>query len=135
MALHQRRPVLALQPGRRRRELPARRAGERRRRQGHVQDDLPRRLHGRWPHIHFEVYPSLDEATSAGSKLKTSQLALPQEACEPVYATAGYEQSVPNLAQTSLDSDMVFSDGYASQLATATGSVESGMTVKLNVGV
>lgn len=27
------------------------------------------------------------------------------------------------LAQTSLDSDMVFADGYAGQLATASGSV------------
>ena len=34
-----------------------------------------------------------------------------------MYATAGYEQSVQNLAGTSLDSDMVFSDGYKSQLA------------------
>ena len=30
---------------------------------------------GRWPHVHFEVYPSLDAATSAGTKLRTSQLA------------------------------------------------------------
>ncbi len=37
--------------------------------------------------------------------LKTSQLALPLEACEKVYATEGYEQSVQNLAQTSLDGD------------------------------
>jgi protocatechuate 3,4-dioxygenase beta subunit len=96
---------------------------------------FPAAYDGRWPHIHFEVYPSLDEATSAGSKLKTSQLALPKEACDLVYATAGYEQSVQNLAQTSLDSDMVFSDGYASQLATTTGTVDGGMIVKLNVGV
>ena len=88
---------------------------------------FPAAYSGRWPHIHFEVYASLDAATSAGSKLRTSQLALPKEACELVYATAGYEQSVENLAQTSLDSDMVFSDGYASQLATTTGTVESGI--------
>jgi hypothetical protein len=46
-----------------------------------------------------------------------------------------YEQSVANLAQTSLDTDMVFSDGYAGQLATVSGSVESGLAVRLNVGV
>jgi protocatechuate 3,4-dioxygenase beta subunit len=96
---------------------------------------FPAAYSGRWPHIHFEVYSSLDDATSARSKLKTSQLALPQKACELVYATSGYEQSVSNLAQTSLDSDMVFSDGYASQLATTSGTVDSGMAVKLNVGV
>jgi hypothetical protein len=30
---------------------------------------------------------------------------------------------------------MVFSDGYKSQLATATGSVEDGIALELNVGV
>jgi hypothetical protein len=80
-------------------------------------------------------YSSLDDATSAGSKLNTSQLALPQDACELVYATSGYDQSVSNLAQTSLDSDNIFSDGYASQLANASGTVDSGIAVKLNVGV
>ncbi len=30
---------------------------------------------GRWPHMHFEVYESLDKATSADNKLRTSQLA------------------------------------------------------------
>ena len=48
---------------------------------------------GRWPHMHFEVYESLDAATSASNKLRTSQLALPQDVCETVYATSGYEQS------------------------------------------
>ena len=38
-------------------------------------------------------------------------------------------------AQTSLDTDMVFSDGYSLQLATVTGDVESGMTATLNVPV
>ena len=90
---------------------------------------------GRWPHIHFEVYESLDAATSAGAKLHTSQIALPQDACEAVYATDGYEQSATNLAQTSLDTDMVFGDGYKSQLATTSGSVDSGIAIKLNVGV
>jgi hypothetical protein len=90
---------------------------------------------GRWPHIHFEVYESLDAATSAGSKLRTSQIALPKQACDLVYATSGYEQSVQNLSQTSLDTDMVFSDGYASQLATTSGTVDSGLAVRLNVGV
>ena len=40
-----------------------------------------------------------------------------------------------NLAGTSLDSDMVFSDGYKSQLASVTGDVEGGFTLALNVGV
>jgi protocatechuate 3,4-dioxygenase beta subunit len=90
---------------------------------------------GRWPHIHFEVYPSLAEAAAGGSKLVTSQIALPEDACREVYATAGYEQSAANLAGTSLATDMVFSDGYSTQLATAGGTPASGMTLSLNVGV
>ena len=96
---------------------------------------FPAAYSGRWPHIHLEVYPSLGEATAAGAKLVTSQIALPEDACRLVYATAGYEQSVQNLAQTSLATDNVFSDGYSTQLGTVTGAVGSGMTVALNVGV
>lgn len=90
---------------------------------------------GRWPHMHFEVYASLAEATSAENKLRTSQLALPGDVCNDVYATDGYEQSVTNLSQLSLESDGIFSDGYSLQMAKVTGSVEEGYTVSLNVPV
>jgi protocatechuate 3,4-dioxygenase beta subunit len=91
---------------------------------------------GRWPHIHFEVYRSLAEATSAGSKLRTSQIAIPQDVCEEVYGGAeGYDQSVTNLAQVSLDSDMVFADGHSLQLGKVTGSLDEGYTIALNVPV
>ena len=90
---------------------------------------------GRWPHIHFEVYPSLAEATSAGNVMATSQLALPEDVCDLVYATDGYEQSVENKAQTPLDSDMVFSDGVDQQLADVNGDVDSGYTATLALAV
>jgi protocatechuate 3,4-dioxygenase beta subunit len=90
---------------------------------------------GRWPHMHFEVYQSLDDATSYTNKLRTSQLALPEDVCADVFATDGYEQSVTNLAQISLDSDGIFSDGYSLQMATVTGSIDDGYTVSLNIPV
>ena len=90
---------------------------------------------GRWPHVHFEIYESLDSATSASTKLRTSQLAFPQDVCDAVYATEGYEQSVDNLAQVSLDSDGIFSDGYSLQMAKVTGSVSDGYVATLNVPV
>jgi protocatechuate 3,4-dioxygenase beta subunit len=96
---------------------------------------FPAAYPGRWPHIHFEVYSSLAEATKATDKLRTSQLALPEDACKLVYATDGYNASVANLAQTSLATDNVFSDGYSLQLATVTGDVNTGMTATLNVPV
>jgi protocatechuate 3,4-dioxygenase beta subunit len=95
----------------------------------------PAAYSGRWPHIHFEVYPSLGDATRASGKLRTSQLAPPEKASKLVYATDGYDASLGNLAQTSLQTDMVFSDGWSLQLGKVTGDVDTGMTVTLNVPV
>jgi protocatechuate 3,4-dioxygenase beta subunit len=91
---------------------------------------------GRWPHIHFEVYPDQGSITDVANVIATSQVALPQDTCETVYAESGYEDSVDNLSRVSLTGDNVFGDdGGASQLATVTGAVASGYTVALNVGV
>jgi len=90
---------------------------------------------GRWPHMHFEVYPSIDDALSASNRIVTSQLALPKEQCDVAYAAAGYETSVTNLGRTSLESDMVFRDGVDQQLATVTGDTATGFTVALTMTV
>jgi protocatechuate 3,4-dioxygenase beta subunit len=91
---------------------------------------------GRWPHIHFEVYASLEAATSSANKIATSQIALPKEASDQVYATAGYEQSVSNMNGVSLERDNVFADdGGATQLGTMSGSVADGLVVELAVPV
>lgn len=90
---------------------------------------------GRWPHIHFEVYPSLDAATSVSSKVRTSQLALPKSVCDQVYAQAGYEQSVTNLSHVSLATDGIFSDGSALQVPSVSGDVASGYIASLTVAV
>lgn len=91
---------------------------------------------GRWPHIHFEVFESVESATSGGRPLVTSQLALPQAACEVVYSMADYPESAANLRRVSLDRDMVFGDdGAIRQLATMTGSNETGWTAALTVPV
>jgi protocatechuate 3,4-dioxygenase beta subunit len=90
---------------------------------------------GRWPHIHFEVYPGLAAATSVGNKIATSQIALPKTACDEVYALTGYESSVTNLSRVSLASDNVFSDGSALELATVTGSAAGGLTAALTIAI
>ncbi len=90
---------------------------------------------GRWPHIHFEVYPSETAATSAEALLRTSQLALPEPVCADVYAAEGYSASIDTLAGVSLADDTVFRDGYSLQLATVTGSVAKGYTATLTVPV
>lgn len=97
---------------------------------------FPAAYQGRWPHIHFEVYPGLETATDEANKIATSQIALPKDACDGVYATPGYEQSVRNMESLSLQTDMVFADdGGVHQLGTITGDVGSGYAVRLTVGV
>jgi protocatechuate 3,4-dioxygenase beta subunit len=91
---------------------------------------------GRWPHIHFEVYPDQASITDDSKVIATSQVALPQQMCETVYGEKGYEASAGNLSEVSLASDGVFGDdGGASQLATVSGDVSSGYTARLTVGV
>jgi hypothetical protein len=82
------------------------------------------------------VYPDRDSITHVAIVIATSQVALPENICQTVYAEEGYEASVSNLANVSLSSDGVFDDdGGASQLVTVTGGVEKGYAVSLNVGV
>jgi protocatechuate 3,4-dioxygenase beta subunit len=90
---------------------------------------------GRWPHIHFEVFQDLATATKAGSRLVTSQIALPKDVSETVYALSGYTGSTQNLAQTSLATDMVFSDGVSLQTPTMSGSPGSNLRLALTVAV
>lgn len=90
---------------------------------------------GRWPHIHFEVYGSLADATAATAITNTSQLAFPKDVCDTVYASDGYAASVRNLSGLSLETDGIFSDGYDQQLATVEGSVARGYTATLTVPV
>ncbi len=91
---------------------------------------------GRWPHIHFEVYPDEAGITDAANAIATSQVALPEDVCNQVYAQPGYEASVTNMAETSLDTDNVFGDDAgALQLPTVTGDVTNGWTVSLAVAV
>ncbi|VXB00303.1 Dioxygenase [Arthrobacter sp. 9AX] len=91
---------------------------------------------GRWPHIHFEVFESMSNATAAGQVLAVSQMALTKAACEDVYATAGYGSSAQNFPRTTLQSDNVFGDdGGIYQLAAMTGSAAAGYTAGLNVTI
>ena len=96
---------------------------------------FPAAYSGRWPHIHFEVFESLSVATNGKNKKATSQLALPEDICNLVFATTGYTQSAKNMSQTSLKSDNVFSDGWTTQMPVVTGDVAAGYLAKLNVGV
>ncbi|SNY69294.1 dioxygenase family protein [Paractinoplanes atraurantiacus] len=99
---------------------------------------FPACYQGRWPHIHFEVYSTLTDATGgAGPIRKTSQIAFPEQVADAVYATAaGYEQSVANMERISLATDMVFRDDLAArEMATVTGDVDCGYVARLTITV
>ena len=96
---------------------------------------FPGAYSGRWPHIHFEVYSSVAQATSGRNAIATSQVALPESTSKLVYATADYPGSARNLAATPLTSDMVFSDGWQSEMATVTGDVANGFVANLTVNI
>lgn len=90
---------------------------------------------GRWPHIHFEIYPSLASATSSSNNIKTSQIALTTNACNQVYATTGYSSSQSNFRNITLATDNVFSDGYSLQIAEMTGDTTNGFVLNLEIGI
>jgi protocatechuate 3,4-dioxygenase beta subunit len=105
---------------------------------GHVRftSVFPACYPGRWPHVHFEVYADRSSIADTSNVIATSQLALPADVCERVYAQQGYEASVSTLSEVSLDSDIVFADdGAARQLATVTGDVSRGYVATLAVPV
>ena len=91
---------------------------------------------GRMPHIHFEVFGSQALAVAAGSaKVKTSQLALPLDACKAVYATTAYSSSKTNLAKTSFAQDNVFSDGTSLEMVSMQGSPDAGYVASVTAAV
>jgi protocatechuate 3,4-dioxygenase beta subunit len=97
---------------------------------------IPACYTGRWPHIHFEVYPDVDSITDATNAISTSQAAMPEDVSNAVFVLEGYEGSTANMAQVTLANDNVFGDdGGELQLATATGDVTNGYVVTLDVPV
>lgn len=89
---------------------------------------------GRWPHVHYEVFASLTDATAGNRTVGVSQLAMPEAACDAVYATSGYSASVTNLSQITLATDNVFSDGATLEIPTVTANT-SGYLATLTAAI
>ena len=65
---------------------------------------------------------------------------MPADACKSVYdSTAGYEASVRNLAEITVESDNVFHSGTAEQISAMTpalsGSPADGFVAEVTVGI
>src|SRR5262245_110114 len=81
---------------------------------------------GRATHIHLEVFVN-------GSMVKTTQMAFPDDVTAAVYAQGVYASRGQNPTTNSRDN--VFSDGVASELATMSGTVASGYTASVQIGI
>ena len=93
---------------------------------------------GRWPHVHFEVYPNVNAARSATREDRHVAARAPPRPVQ--LGVCGEREPVPgsaaNLAQLSLDTDMVFrDDGAVHEMATVTGNASDGYTLALRVPV
>lgn len=104
---------------------------------------VPGCYEGRYPHFHFEVYPSLAKATNHKNRLLTSQLAIPADVCKAVYDTVpAYKASIAAFARSPLNRDGIFRDNTPKQLAAQTvafnrnpdGSYRGTVTIGLKVG-
>lgn len=95
---------------------------------------------GRWPHIHFEVFPSVEVAVSGNAALLTSQFALPEAECRAVYENQPlYAASRATIKELSLSRDGIFRDATAAELAAQTlaltGTPASGYLAVGQVGL
>lgn len=85
---------------------------------------IPGCYRGRYPHMHFEVYRSLEAATDYRNRILTSQLAIPSDTCSEAYTHASYADSVQNFHDISLKNDGIFRDNTPAQLAAQTIEIE-----------
>lgn len=90
---------------------------------------------GRIPHVHFEVYPSLERALGAMTRLKTSQFTFPAGAIAEAYKDPAYASSAGHLKGVSLERDSVFRDGGGNQIASVYGTLAQGFNASLTLGV
>jgi protocatechuate 3,4-dioxygenase beta subunit len=101
---------------------------------------FPGAYSGRYPHIHFEVFSSLANATSGRNSLLISQLAVPLAQSQEVYTDATlYGASATRLPQTRISADNVFGDNTSAQIAQQTiamsGSRTAGYTGTVLIGI
>ncbi|HEY8575288.1 MAG TPA: hypothetical protein VIL88_02995 [Devosia sp.] len=110
--------------------------------EGHVRFTtiFPGCYDGRWPHMHFEIFSSIDAAVAGDAAVLTAQIALPEQAAAAVYAAdARYGGGTANLSRITLATDNVFRDNSETQIAQQTlalsGSPTNGFTGTLTIPI
>ena len=97
---------------------------------------FPAAYSGRWPHIHFEVYPSLADGDDGRNKIgdvadRAARGHLRPRCTRPT-ATA---RACATWRRRRWQTDNVFSDGWTLQVPTFTGSPTAGYVATIPVGV
>lgn len=95
---------------------------------------------GRWPHIHFEVFESVEKAVSGEASVLTAQIAMPEADCADVYlADNRYSNGTTNLARITVPSDNVFGDNSETEIAqqtlALTGNPSSGYAGTVTIAI
>jgi protocatechuate 3,4-dioxygenase beta subunit len=96
---------------------------------------VPACYSGRWPHIHFEVYPDVDSITDSAKAIATSQMAFPEDVLDDIYALPAYDGSPENLAGVARGDNVFGDDSAALQMATISGNTSRGYVASLSVRV
>lgn len=93
---------------------------------------------GRWTHVHFEVYPTIDAIADYENVIATSQLAFPADMLAEVYTLDAYSGSTENLAGvgTDISDDGLFDEGdLGLQVPTISGDADTGYVATISVGI
>jgi protocatechuate 3,4-dioxygenase beta subunit len=95
---------------------------------------------GRWPHIHFEVFESVESAVGGETSVLTAQIAMPEAEASALYAAdSRYTDSMSNLGRITIATDNVFSDNSVAEIAqqtlSVTGDPQSGYKGTLTIPV
>ncbi len=101
---------------------------------------VPGTYSGRYPHIHFEVFSSITNATTGRYAVLISQFAIPKDVLTTIYSQdTTYAGSVNALNAITLASDGIFSDNTDAQqeamMVEMSGSVANGYTATATVGI
>lgn len=95
---------------------------------------------GRWPHIHFEVFESVEAAVGGDASVLTAQIALPEAEASTIYAQdSRYSNGTRNLERITIPSDNVFGDNKDDEIAQQTlamvGDTTNGFAGKVTIPV
>lgn len=96
---------------------------------------VPGCYEGRYPHIHFEVFPDAASISDVDNNVLTSQILIPADVCDAAYVTENYGASTGPYSRVSVESDNIFADSFEQQTPTVSGDINSGYALSIDVAI